>query len=500
VSIDRTRSAPPRATALVEALRGLGYTSGSALADVIDNSISAGARTVWIDVEWNAGNGSLTVLDDGSGMDDEALERAMRLGERSPLDQRGAHDLGRFGLGLKTASFSQARRLTVASKKNGIVSILRWDLDYLLNSHDGGWHLLEGADPGSSHLVQKLDDVSTGTLVIWELLDRMMPVGSDPQDALDLLDNVDKHLGMVFHRFIAQQRLAIYLNRRPVAFWDPYLAGHPATWSSPRTKLGRGNNSAWVQAFVLPHRDHLKMLEHDSAGGPEGWNSHQGFFVYRNDRLLLSGGWLGLGKGRHWTREEPYRLARIALDIPNSADADWKIDIRKSTAQPPPSVRTTLVHIAEDAREKARRVFAFRSKPNVSTHREPVSEVWETTKVRSGIRYRISNKHPAVESVLAAADAAVGTLRQDILAMLRVIEETVPVQRIWLDTAENKETPRTGFGGEPPNEVRSVAQTLFNSMVKRKGMSPDLARASLLRTEPFNLHPELVATLTEETQ
>jgi hypothetical protein len=482
----------------VEALRGLGYTAGTALADVIDNSISAGAGTVWIDVDWNAGFSSVTVLDDGSGMDDDALEKAMRLGEKSPLDERGAGDLGRFGLGLKTASFSQGRRLTVASKKAGIVSILRWDLDYLLNSSDGGWHLLEGADPASSHLIGKLEAVRAGTLVIWELLDRMMPEGGGPQDVLDLLDRIEKHLGMVFHRFIAEKRLTIFLNKRPVSAWNPYLAGHPATWSSPRTSLDRRNNGASVQAFVLPHRDHLKASEYDAAAGPEGWNSHQGFFVYRNDRLLLSGGWLALGRGRHWTREEPYRLARIQLDIPNSADADWKIDIRKSTAQPPPYARSTLVHIAEDARERARRVFAFRGKPSGGTLREPVSQLWETTKARSGTRYRISHEHPAVSAVLSAAEAAGGTLRQDVLAMLRVVAETVPVQRIWLDTAENKETPRTGFGGEPPAEVRAVAQTLFNSMVKRKGMSPDLARASLLRTEPFDQHPELVAALTEE--
>ncbi len=493
------RSAPPRATALVEALRGLGYTPGTALADVIDNSISAGARNVWVDIDWNAGAGNVTVLDDGFGMSDGALESAMRLGDKSPLDQREANDLGRFGLGLKTASFSQGRRLTVASKRNGSVSVLRWDLDYLLNSSDGGWHLLEGADPGSSHLIGKLDQVGSGTLVIWELLDRMMPASGDAQDVLDHIDRIERHLGMVFHRFLSSKRLTILLNKRPVAGWDPFLAGHSATWSSPRTPLRAKNDGAWVQAFVLPHRDHLKAPEYESTAGPEGWNSHQGFFVYRNDRLLLSGGWLGLGRGRQWTREEPYRLARIQLDIPNSSDGEWKIDIRKSTAQPPPFAKATLVHIAEDARERARKVFAFRGKSSSSgLTREPVSQLWETVKARSGMRYRISQEHPAVNAVLAAAEAAGGTLRSDVLTMLRVVEETIPVQRIWLDTAENKETPRTGFGGEAPAEIRSVAQTLFTSMVKRKGMSPDLARARLLRTEPFDQHPELVATLTEE--
>jgi histidine kinase/DNA gyrase B/HSP90-like ATPase len=493
-----SRLAPPRASAMVEALRGLGYTAGTAIADIIDNSIAAKASKIRVAVDWQAGGGVVTILDNGSGMDDHALELAMRLGDRSPLDDRTETDLGRFGLGLKTASFSQGRRLTVASKKNDTVSVLRWDLDYLLNSADGGWHLLEGADPESAPLVDMLHSVDSGTLVIWELLDRMMPGSGGAQDVLDLLDRIEKHLGMVFHRFIADRRISILLNGKAVTAWDPYLAGNSATWSSPRTPLGKRAKGAWMQAFVLPHRDHLKSKEHDAAAGPEGWNAHQGFFVYRNDRLLLSGGWLGLGKGRHWTREEPYRLARIQLDLPNSLDGDWKIDIRKSTAQPPPSVRTMLTHVAEDARERARRIFAHRGTPVTGPRREPVSQVWETTKVRAGVRYRIGHEHPAVSAVLSAAGAAGGGLRQDVLAMLRVIEETVPVQRIWLDTAENRDTPRTGFGGEPPSEVKSVAQTLFNSMIKRKGMAPELARAALLRTEPFDQYPELVATLTEE--
>lgn len=125
----RSRNVPPKASAMIEALRGLGYTSGSALADLIDNSISARATDVAISFFWNGPASRITVLDNGDGMDDTELERAMRLGERSPLDTRIATDLGRFGLGLKTASFSQCRRLTVASKKVAEIHCLRWDLD-----------------------------------------------------------------------------------------------------------------------------------------------------------------------------------------------------------------------------------------------------------------------------------------------------------------------------------------------------------------------------------
>ena len=150
------RSAPPRASAMIEALRGLGYGTGTALADIVDNSISAQARSVSIRFAWDGDASNVTILDDGVGMDAGELDAAMRLGERSPLESRSEGDLGRFGLGLKTASFSQCRRLTVASMRHGLMNCLRWDLDVLASSPDHGWHLLEGHAPGSEHLLEPL--------------------------------------------------------------------------------------------------------------------------------------------------------------------------------------------------------------------------------------------------------------------------------------------------------------------------------------------------------
>ena len=151
----KSRSAPPRASALIEALRGLGYSTATALADIIDNSISANAQNVALTFGWNGERSHIAVLDDGNGMDAAALDLAMRLGERSPLDKRDIGDLGRFGLGLKTASFAQCRRLTVASMKGGELNCLRWDLDVLAASADDGWHLLEGPAEGAERFSRR---------------------------------------------------------------------------------------------------------------------------------------------------------------------------------------------------------------------------------------------------------------------------------------------------------------------------------------------------------
>jgi len=351
------RSAPPRAALLVEALRGLGYSTATALADIVDNSIAAEASRVDISFVWNGESSYITLLDDGAGMSDAELERAMRLGEIDPLGPRSQGDLGRFGMGLKTASFSQCRRLTVASKKSGEQreNCLRWDLDYLAAAKDHGWILLEGAAPGSEGLLGALREKSRGTVVLWEVLDRVVTAGYCEQDFVDLIDRVEFHLGMVFHQFIAgsARRVAIYLNVRPVPAWDPFMTSHTATWSSPEEVVVAPSGPVVVQCHVLPHRDRLDEKQIARTGGPDGWTSHQGFYVYRNKRLLVAGSWLGLGRGRPWTKEEAFRLARIRLELTNGADADWKIDIRKAVARPPVALRERLTRLAEDTRERA---------------------------------------------------------------------------------------------------------------------------------------------------
>jgi hypothetical protein len=325
-------------------------------------------------------------------------------------------------------------------------------------------------------------------------MDRVVTAGYTSDDFHDLIDTVESHFAMVFHRLLQGPRakLKLLLNGRAVAPWDPFMMGHPAKpWTSPPTNHPTDCGTVTVQAHVLPHRDKLTPGEFDDNAGPAGWTAQQGFYVYRNERLLVAGGWLGLGNSRAWNREEAHRLARIRLDIPNTADADWKIDVRKSTARPPVSLRPWLTLLAENTRERARRVFAYRGTPAPAKGNIPIEQAWRVERVKAGMRYRIEETHPSVAAVMESA----GTLAPLIKSMLRVIEETVPVQRIWLDTAENKETPRTGFEGEPNAAVIEVARVLFDDLVERKGLSVEEARKSMLRTEPFQKYPALVAKL-----
>lgn len=490
----KSRNAPPKASAMVEALRGLGYNTSTALADIIDNSIAAGASEVRLEFIWAEEQSRILCLDNGKGMSARELDLAMRLGERNPLEERSAADLGRFGLGLKTASFSQCRRLTVAAIGSDGMQSLRWDLEYLANSPDDGWHLLEGIHPGSEAFFETLSHAGKGTLVLWEVLDRIVTTGSTVQDFLNLADKVEQHLSMVFHRFLegTRPRLKILLNNQPIKPWDPFMVDHPGKPFNPPVFRHPTCKGVEAECHVLPHKDMLSADDFERVGGPEGWTAQQGFYVYRNERLLVAGSWLGLGAGRSWTKDEAHRLARIRIDIPNSVDADWKIDIRKSTARPPVYLRGWLTKLAEVTRARARRSFAHRGRPTLLDNKQ-VAQAWKVERLADGIRYRIDSEHPAVRGVLDDA----GLLLPQIKAMLRVIEETVPVQRIWIDTAENKETPSTGFEKAPLEEVNQVLMVMYRNMLEKKGYSAAAAREQLRGTEPFHAYPVLINALPD---
>lgn len=492
--IKKTRNIPPNASVMFESLRGLGYSTSTALADIIDNSISANASEVHLKFDWRDRNSFISIRDNGSGMNDSQLESAMRLGDKGPLDERHANDLGRFGMGLKTASLSQCRRLTVASFKDGELSCLRWDLDLLASTLDSGWLLYEGPSENSEFHLSDLDKSQSGTLVVWEILDRIISPQYTVEDFLNLISNIESHLSMVFHRLIGgvNPKIKIFINNVPISPWDPFMSGHVGKpWSSPISKKHTPAGIIEIECHVLPHQDKLTTKEFEYSSGPNGWTMQQGFYIYRNERLLVAGGWLGLGYKKAWNTEEAYRLARIRVDIPNTADSDWKIDIRKSIARPPVSIRPWLTRYAEDTRDRARKVFAFRGTYTSGVKGLPIEYAWRTEHLKSGIKYKIDYKHPAVSAVLESAGPNLGLVK----AMLSVIQESVPIQKIWLDTTENKDTPITGFANEPPEEVKAVLQTLFDDMIKRKGMSKEIAINVLLGTEPFCNFPDLVNSL-----
>jgi hypothetical protein len=339
----------PSARRLMGSLRDLGYELPQAVAELVDNSIDAGATEIHIRIHFEGADSWIRVADDGRGMTSAGLDEAMRYGSAGDYEP-GA--LGGFGLGLKTASFSQCRRLSVATRQtdSGRPEIRCWDLDEIGSADD--W-LLERLLPEEAPepVLEPLAS-GRGTVVLWEGLDRVLlyqnPWGARAETAMqNIRAGLAQHLSMVFHRFLSgearrQLPLRILVDDVPLDPWDPYARAEGATQVLPeqRIEFEIGGQTHWVMTrpFLLPSQQRFSTPEaHHAAGGPRKWNRQQGFYIYREDRLIQSGGW-----SRLRTQDEHTKLARIALDIPREADEAFGVNVSKMRVTLPEALRPPL--------------------------------------------------------------------------------------------------------------------------------------------------------------
>jgi hypothetical protein len=470
-------SAIPEASSMIETFRAIGYNIETAVADIIDNSISANAKNVWVNFDWRGADTWLSIKDDGAGMNNEELIQAMRPGSKNPLADRSSKDLGRFGLGLKTASFSQARQLTVLSKKQDNSTVYwTWDLDYV--NQTGNWDLLKYLPENFDE--NALTEFSSGTLVIWNDIDRVVKhFRQNDNNALDkflfIMEMVKKHLAMVFHRFIESKKIKIYFQDNEIKPWNPFLQSEQATQSFSEEQLHNGK--VIIKGFVLPHKSKIDEETYKYAEGTKGWNEHQGFYIYRNERLLLSGDWLGL-----FRKEEHYKLVRIQIDIPNSLDADWQIDIKKSVARPPLIYKDQIKNYATKVRAQGVEVYRHRGKTIKQTNGQKFVPLWIDHKRGAKWFYKINRDHPLLDMAKLQAqtepDKAIETL-------IRFIEENIPSKSIYIKAAEEPETQGDPFEGIEHEPIRKTMETMFASLLS-KGKTPEEAKAIIANIDPFN--------------
>ncbi len=428
----REVDATPYAASLIEGHRDFGYSLETALADVIDNSISAGATTVQLMASTASDDPSIIIADDGVGMSEQELIEAMRLGSKNPTDKRAADDLGRFGLGLKSASFSQCRSLTVITRKDSKVSCARWDLDRVSQRNDWSLELLDDhAEISGLKLLS-----SNGTVVVWEKLDRL--IGGFGDDRLkrvghlnEEIGKAERHLRLVFHRYLERKksRLRLTLNGRELKPIDPMAGSHPSTQKSPEEVLALSKGRVRIRCYTLPHHKRMTRGEWDEVGGPEGHLKTQGLYIYRENRLIISGGWLGLAR-----QSELNKLCRVAVDIPNTMDSDWKIDVKKASAQLPPLVRERLKKVVEHFVGTSKRTYRRRGQKLVDETRQPI---WSRVQRDGQILFRPNPDHPVFKSY---ADQLPDDHREGFYRCMRILGSGLPIETLHAELAGNAES------------------------------------------------------------
>jgi hypothetical protein len=358
----------PSAASMIENLRSFGYSPEEAIADIVDNSVSANASNIHIDIKWHGTDSYIAIRDDGDGMTENELIQAMRPGSKNPSLTRADNDLGRFGMGLKSASFSIGKELTVYSKKNETESIRRWSLDHVAKLNK--WKILKCKKEGS--LNTRTVDSDSGTAVVIEHLDRLLGLdGSQTiisdEDFYRIAEQISFHLSLVFHKYINNNSIALYFNGREIKPFDPHFGfdGDPLFESDSRS------GGIEIFSFIVPREDELPIPTQRLIKRTTGFTQMQGIYIYRGDRLISYGGWLNLGRRQQMKINDDYALGRVVVKLSNSEDKNWRIDIKKSTAHPPLSELPKLNRAAETARKaSAQSINKLNSKKKITENFE----------------------------------------------------------------------------------------------------------------------------------
>lgn len=480
--MSRNCSQPPSPKLLLSSLRNTGYTLKSAVADIIDNSISAGASKISIlhRGSYNHSAPWIAICDDGIGMSRDTLFSSMRFGSRELNAERtGIYDLGRFGLGMKTASISQCRKLTVFSWQNGKSTAFCWDLDTISTS----WDLIEYAPDEITKnplLLTIVKDLSFspkehGTIVLWEKLDR--DTAKLDSNMIDAMNDVAQHVAEVFHRFMQKEK-----DYQVIEFECNGLKILPHPPFGPEDNVNRyilrgdsfecSGYKVSYQPFILPRAINYKSgLDYTSNGGPEGYQQNQGFYVYRNRRLVEKATWF-----RKRKKEYKTQLLRIRLDIPAELDEQWGIDVRKSQISPPAEILNRVDSIVEEAMSEAKQLWdsGLRNVNVVKGQVEPAWSIHSKPDKQTHFSYKVNPEHEMYKLLMRSLEPGMRKVFREYMTSL---SELFPYDRYYSDRNQNSD-----FKFEIKSDVQLRLAEIINTLVEQ-GYDENLVRLILMANE-----------------
>jgi hypothetical protein len=469
-------SNPPDASSLMATARSFGnYDLAAALADLIDNSIRAEAKKVSIIFQPVEKDVVVRIRDDGIGMTRNELVAAMRPASANPEDPRELNDLGRFGWGLKSASLSQARVLSVVSWRGSECTAAIWDIDNLEN---WSMELLVGEE--AFKLLESSPISNFGTEVIWNRCDRLLDqdISSSLDEQLnEKISHASKQLSLIFHRYLSGEvggKFVIEMQGYVLKPVDPFMTQHPATQTVDEDIIKlRGKEEIAVQPFIIPHFSKLTVDEREMLGGDEGLVRNQGFYVYRNKRLIIYGTWFRL-----MPHGELSQLMRVRVDLPNTLDKDWKITLDKSDAQLPVVLRTGLKELL---RKFGKRSASANRKKGVDLTIDKKEPVWKRVVYNGRIRYQINRDHPFVWELIAESQDSEITREA-----LKLIESYVPTESMIKDREINQLEQVQAI--TDPEIFEALIDACFMACLRQTGRQPTLKEflEFAIQMEPFS--------------
>lgn len=465
-------------------MRSVGYDLNTAIADIIDNSIAANATHISIRYFNQGEEPYLAIVDNGTGMDEGTAFDAMQLAGNSPNEQRASTDLGRFGLGLKTASLSQARSLMITTIHNGSQTTLRWDLDSVARTGEWTLEQLDEHETTMELPARVLEDIPVhhGTCVLWRNLDKLETLaGKSLKDLDKAILELTNYLALVFHRFTHPypqdniRPISIDINDYPLPVRDPFLTNNPAVQTTGTQRIG--TSGASLRGYTLPYQNRLtdddkKLLNlREEHGGT--LIDTQGFYIYRAYRLITWGSWF-----RMLPRNAATKLSRVLVDIPNNLDSEWTLDIKKSKATPPKVVSDVMKQYVDRLARPSRRAIQFRGRKK---NDDPQAPVWDIINDRDGgFRYEINGTNPYITAFTKTLTDEQHAFFSNVV---RVLSSTIPYEDMQSRFASDQRSPDTELSD---SEARDLARKMWEQ-VKTIPLAPEQFVKCFKNAEPMSL-------------
>ena len=416
--------ASPRASSHLKTLQRVGHTLNTAISDIIDNSITAKATLIKIHFDFS--NTAIRVEDNGIGMKKYELNENMIIGCKDPLEKRDKNDLGRFGSGMKMASFSQAHKLIVLSKeKNEDLNGILYDVDEIYKTDKWQMHQLENKEINDYYFDQ---DTESGTLVIWENLIKYKNLSKSEiendfgADANSLI----KHLALHFHKFISGPKsIKILVNNIAVDPIDPFFKNNKGYQEGPIEQHYTLGGKIIIKTHIIPHHDYMTKSEIENHGGLEKIEEGQGIYVYREKRLILYGGWMGLKP-----RFSIAKLARVEVEVQSSLDHEWSTDVKKSEMQFPSKAKRLIKHLISQPIERSKKEYVYRGK------KEENNKFWflRNNERTADLTYLADPKNSQLNNIF---QDLTNEKRLEILEYLKELSKSLPLNSIHEKMSSN---------------------------------------------------------------
>lgn len=487
----------PQADMLMGSMRSMGYSFEGAVADVIDNSITAKCSVVkMLFPKTPLDTIAVGILDDGCGMTGGELFEAMRYGASSE-DERAENDLGRFGLGLKSASMSQCRILTAISKTLDSTFVgYSWDFNYIKRKKNWIIKELSPNEIKDIPYFHQFESYDQGTLIVWQDFDFLSKAsGGMVYEMLNKLkDKVGKYCSLIFHRFLdkkSSKHIEMWINNSELEPLDPFLESHPKTTRKKERIIAIEDSTGIerqisIRPFVLPFLNDQTDKDKILMGGVEKMRAMQGFYIYRNMRLIIWGTWFNMK-----LRSELTKYARIRVDIPNSLDDIWRIDIKKQNAVIPQRILNQLHSTILEAMDISEKKETHRGRKQKVD--ENIDYIWDRMEGRNDhFYYQINRDSRLYQYVKENMDE---TSFQFMEILLNEIERNIPTQQMYIDRANDVIEDVQEDNRE--DDILQLSITMVDTLINIRHMAPDEAIKSIQNSEPFVKFPVIFDKLND---